>query len=67
MHRGQMLIMAVNTKNEPVWADFSIGKSITGKARVIFENRFRQTGNCVADKIETNKNSHYPNGHFFIY
>lgn len=39
MHMGRLLIMAVNTRNEPVVADFSISKTINGKARVLFENR----------------------------
>jgi hypothetical protein len=39
MSRGQLIIMAANTANEPVYASFSMGRNFNGKAMVIFENR----------------------------
>jgi hypothetical protein len=39
MHNGRLLIMAVNTRNEPVNASITINRAINAKARVIFENR----------------------------
>lgn len=38
-HKGQVIIMAVNTVNEPVRTSFTLNKNYTGKAAVMFENR----------------------------
>jgi hypothetical protein len=40
IHNGQLMIMAVNKTNSPQRADFFISGVISGKARVLFENRF---------------------------
>ncbi len=39
LHEGQLVIMAVNKTNSPQRADFSLARSFSGKARVLFENR----------------------------
>jgi len=39
-HNGQLIIMAVNKINEPLSTSFRITGFYTGKARVLFENRF---------------------------
>ncbi|HOS71288.1 MAG TPA: hypothetical protein PLZ75_02440 [Bacteroidales bacterium] len=39
-HRGQLMILAANRTNMPVRADFSLASPLSGRARVIFENRF---------------------------
>ena len=39
LHRGQLMVMAVNKTNEPFKAYFKLQESITGKAKVLFENR----------------------------
>jgi hypothetical protein len=39
IHNGQLMIMAVNKKNEPVSTSFRITGQYTGMARVLFENR----------------------------
>ncbi|MCJ7447251.1 MAG: carbohydrate binding domain-containing protein [Bacteroidales bacterium] len=39
IHNEQLLIMAVNTKNYPQKAEFTISRSLSGRARVLFENR----------------------------
>lgn len=39
MYRGQLLIMAVNKTNSTVPVQFSLARSYTGRARVLFENR----------------------------
>ena len=52
MHRGRLLILAVNTRNEPVMADFTISKIINGKVRVLFENReLNAYGGIFSDHI----------------
>ena len=40
IHDGQLMIMAVNKTNSPQKADFNISGSFSGRAHVIFENRF---------------------------
>ncbi|HOP58956.1 MAG TPA: hypothetical protein PLR52_06005 [Bacteroidales bacterium] len=39
LHKGQLLVLAVNKTNKPVKAGISLGSAISGRARVIFENR----------------------------
>ena len=39
IHDGQLMIMAANKSNSPQSAGYSIAKPISGKAKVIFENR----------------------------
>jgi hypothetical protein len=39
VHDGQLMIIAVNKTNSPQRADFSLSKSLSGKAKVLFENR----------------------------
>lgn len=39
LHNGQLLILAVNKTNSPQSTSYIISKSISGKARVLFENR----------------------------
>ena len=39
VHDGQLLIIAVNKASVPVRADFAINYSISGRAKVLFENR----------------------------
>ncbi|MFN8240120.1 MAG: hypothetical protein U0X39_05125 [Bacteroidales bacterium] len=38
-HNGQLLVVAVNKKNEPAFVTFTIEKRINSGARVMFENR----------------------------
>jgi hypothetical protein len=52
MHQGQLMVMAVNTKNEPVSVTFRIRGTGNKKARVIFENRTLQvSGGQLTDHI----------------
>ncbi len=39
VHDGQLLIMAVNKTNVPLRAEYSISGGISGKVKVLFENR----------------------------
>jgi len=39
LHDGQLIVMAVNKTNAPQRADLSIAKSVSGKVKVLFENR----------------------------
>ena len=39
VHEGTLMIMAANKENSPVRAEFTIQEGLSGKARVIFENR----------------------------
>jgi hypothetical protein len=39
IHNGQLLILAVNTKNSPQTTGFSVSQPVSGKALVLFENR----------------------------
>lgn len=39
VHNGQLIVMAVNRRNEPRRASISINGFSTGRARVLFENR----------------------------
>ncbi|HQG63150.1 MAG TPA: hypothetical protein PK719_05805 [Bacteroidales bacterium] len=39
VHDGHLLIIAVNKTNVPVRTDFAINSSISGRAKVLFENR----------------------------
>ena len=39
-HNGQLLIISANRTNVPLRADFSISASVSGRARVLFENRY---------------------------
>lgn len=39
LHDGQLIVMAVNKMNSPQRADLSIAKSVSGKVKVLFENR----------------------------
>jgi hypothetical protein len=39
VHDGQLLIIAVNKANVPARADFIISTSLSGRAKVLFENR----------------------------
>ncbi len=39
-HDGQLLVMAVNTSNSPQKADITITGNHTGRAKVLFENRY---------------------------
>ncbi len=40
VHNGRLMILAANRLNRPVRADFSISSSFSGRARVLFENRY---------------------------
>ncbi len=52
MHNGQLAVMAVNKINEPVSASFRVKGSLTGKARVLFENRlFRVKHGVITDQL----------------
>jgi hypothetical protein len=39
LHDGQLIVMAVNKMNAPRKVDLSIAKSVSGKIKVLFENR----------------------------
>ena len=39
LHDGQLIVMAVNIMNAPQRAELSIAKSVSGKVKVLFENR----------------------------
>ncbi|MGD0583327.1 MAG: hypothetical protein ABR974_10320 [Bacteroidales bacterium] len=52
MHHGQLVIMAVNTGNEPSRIQLRLNRGYSGKADVIFENReIRVTGGIIYDYI----------------
>jgi hypothetical protein len=52
VHNGQLIIIAVNKINEPVSTSFRIAGVYTGKARVLFENRFVSVkGGVIADQL----------------
>ena len=52
VHNGQLIIMAVNKKNEPVSTSFRISGFYNGKARVLFENRFVAViGGVIKDQL----------------
>lgn len=54
IHNGQLIIMAVNKINEPVSTSFRITGLYTGKARVLFENRFLQLrGGLITDQLSS--------------
>lgn len=40
VHNGQLLILAANKTNEPQTTKFSLAKPLSGKVRVLFENRY---------------------------
>ena len=40
LHDGKLMVLAVNKNNSPVRADFFISRAVTGRIRVLFENRF---------------------------
>lgn len=40
LHKDQLLIISANKTNRPLRADFSISKTLSGTARVLFENRY---------------------------
>ena len=51
-HDGQLIVMAVNKKNEPVNASILIRGLYNSKARVLFENRsLAVNGGVINDKI----------------
>ena len=53
LHNGQLMIMVVNRVNEPRKAEIRIGRYVTGKARVMFENRsVTVSGGYIADQIQ---------------
>jgi hypothetical protein len=39
LHNNQLMIMAVNLKNEPAKVEYNFYQSFNGRARVVFENR----------------------------
>jgi hypothetical protein len=45
LHQGQLLVMAVNKRNEPISSSFRINNIVNGKVQVIFENRSIQISN----------------------
>lgn len=47
VHNDQLLILAVNKINEPLKANFIIGRSLSGKIKVLFENRSIDVNNGV--------------------
>jgi len=52
VHNSQLIIMAVNRKNEPVSATIRITGVYNGKARVLFENRtVSVTGGLITDHL----------------
>jgi hypothetical protein len=52
MHNGQLVIMAVNKANEPSFVQFTIANGYSGKANLIFENRFvNVNGGNISDYI----------------
>lgn len=52
VHDGQLLIVAVNRKNEPAAVSFRIKSPVRANARVIFENRDLQvTGGVISDHL----------------
>jgi hypothetical protein len=54
LHNRQLIIMAVNKVNEPVSTSFRIGGGITGKARVLFENRIVSVnGGIIYDQLSS--------------
>jgi hypothetical protein len=51
-HEGQLIVMAVNKKNEPVTASIAISGLNNSKARVLFENRtISVTGGMITDHL----------------
>ena len=52
VHDGQLIILAVNRKNEPARAEIRIEGGYTGKARVLFENRsIKVNGGLINDPL----------------
>lgn len=52
MHQGQLIIMAVNTINEPSRILLDMARSFSGKASVLFENRnINVAGGIITDII----------------
>jgi hypothetical protein len=52
LHNGQIMIMAVNKVNSPQSAYFKISKSLSGKIKVLFENRdINITGGNFSDQM----------------
>lgn len=52
VHKGQLLIIAVNKINEPVSTTFRFGGKYGGQARVLFENRFiTSKGGGISDQL----------------
>ncbi len=52
MHNGQLVIMAVNKANEPVNTSFRVSGFASGRARVLFENRFVAVrGGVITDQL----------------
>jgi hypothetical protein len=52
MHNGQLVILAVNTVNEPSRIQFNLNRGYSGMAAVIFENRdVLVTGGTINDYI----------------
>jgi hypothetical protein len=52
-HNGQLMIMAVNKVNSPQRVNISISKSLSGKIKVLFENRsINITGGYFSDPIQ---------------
>lgn len=47
LYRGQLLVMAVNKSKSPAPVSISVEMNITGKARVLFENRSVQVNNGI--------------------
>jgi hypothetical protein len=39
LHKGQLMVMVANRSNTPQRADYAISTGMTGRARVLFENR----------------------------
>jgi hypothetical protein len=52
VHNGQLIIMAVNKKNEPVSATFRVKGLSAGQVRVLFENRMISSrGGVISDHL----------------
>jgi hypothetical protein len=52
IHNGQVIILAINKLNEPLSASFRVTGIYSGKARVLFENRFVPVkGGIITDQV----------------
>ena len=52
LHDGQLIVLCVNRKNEPVRNDIVVDNGFTGRARVLFENRhINVSGGMISDHL----------------